>query len=469
MRTKAIILTLLLGLALAVGPIARAAVPDRTEEQVQLAPTAVLTGSQAELEAALREESSVAYKILVVDENPADRTAYLDEVLADWGWPAANEAFLVIFPQANYDIRFALGANFRASYLSVDEMLRLVRTEYLSRSRKDDASGALAALIRAVNRRMSHVGVNAYQERFDAMRRAIALIERQDVDGLLAMLHPDGLFALPPRVGLPETGLGPERARTTLSGLVQEAKPVIVAYNLSVDGQVTVAVKGLQAGLDLPAAGSEEARIKSTEMALITLKQVGRDWKLSGITVDTGGFMSDRIAADPAFQKPFAWYEVRQGESYSAGYGSLSGGQSNTTQQVTTRSLQEALAYLGEGANLPPSLDGKPMVVYRGFTVDYQPLTTSLMSLDPSFHGSYSPEGSHTGYIEFNADGWSVQVEHLTINGRPAMLVSADEKREGGWQNRSLFIEDGNWMYHLDDGLGNTERLMELAKTIPAN
>lgn len=466
MRKQAILLSLVLCATVSFGSLAWAAVPAKSQNRLQIESAKSLPGRQAELESALKEPSAIAYKLLVIDDNPADRTAYLDEVLAKWGWPAANEMLLVVFPKANYDIRFALGANFRLNHVSVEEMLGLVRSEYFTRSQHGDVYGGLAGLVRAVNRRLSPAGMNTDQARFEATRQAVALIANHDAEGLLAMAQPGGLHLAPYAVGLPDEGMSTEKALKALSALVHEATPEIVGYDLQNDGKFAVAVKGLEAGLEVPSTGSEDSRVTTTELALLTLRLYGSEWKLSSIAFDRSGLLVERIEKGQ-YQKPFAWFQVKEGgESYSTGYGSEPGGQTNTTQQKVTQSVAEAVTYLGQGVHLPAWLEGKPMVIHRGFTTDYAPLNASLMTTDPSFHASYSPVGKHTGYIE-PSSSYRVSYEHRTLNGRPALIIMADEQREGGWKHRYLLIEDGNWLYVLEDGTGNLERLLELAAAIP--
>ena len=114
-----------------------------------------LPGDVAALEAALAAEGPVQYKILVIDSTEGeDPTAYLDRVAAEWGVPGPDTLYLIIFTGDNYNMRFYMGANFRAAGVDVDEMLALVRTHYLAGKREGDVAGALADLIGAVNLRM---------------------------------------------------------------------------------------------------------------------------------------------------------------------------------------------------------------------------------------------------------------------------------------------------------------------------
>jgi hypothetical protein len=286
-------LTLILTATVGLSSLAvAAAVPEKSLTPVQMETAATLPGKPADLTDALKGPSPVGYKLLVVDENPADRTAYLDEVLADWEWPAAHEMLIVIFPKANYDLRFALGANFQESGVTVDEMLKLVRTEYFARSQKGDVYGGLAALAQSINKRMDSA---AFQEKVKAVEGAVAYIGLQDADALLAMAQPEGVHVVPYAVGLPEKGLSQEKALKALQGLVHEAKPEIVHYDLGGANQIAVCIRGLKAGFDLPASGTADSRVKSTELAQITLRRVGTEWKLATVAFDPQGVLTQRL------------------------------------------------------------------------------------------------------------------------------------------------------------------------------
>ncbi|HYF96084.1 MAG TPA: hypothetical protein VD969_28055 [Symbiobacteriaceae bacterium] len=130
-------------------------VPPKDRANVQADGLTGISGNVGEARAALAEPSAIRYKILVVtDSLPEDRTAYLDRVLAQWGWPDADQLLLVLFAEGNYDIRFAMGSDFGQQGVRVDEMLGYVRNVYLPELRKGDPGTALAAFVRAVNRRM---------------------------------------------------------------------------------------------------------------------------------------------------------------------------------------------------------------------------------------------------------------------------------------------------------------------------
>jgi len=460
MRKLAIALMLLL----TVGSTAWAAVPDRTPTPIQLV-NATLTGSTADLEAALAEPSSLTYKILVVDQNPADRTAYLDQVLTEWGWPTANEMLIVLFPQANYDLRFALGSAFKLNYISVDEVLALARAEYFPRKQKGDAAGGLASLVRAINRRMSPSGISEQQARFEGMRQVVAKLQLQDAKGLLELLDPAGLLVAPYAVGAPDNRLSQADSAQVLDALCKEARLEIIGYDLTAPNRVQVVVSGLQAGLEVPASGTPGNRIKTTDTVILTVINQNGAWRLSSVTMDPQDLLPKRIDAGD-FTKPFAWVTIEPAtESASWGFGSDPGSEANTTSQESTQSLTEAERLLGQGVQLPAWLEGSQMQISQVYSRDYRPLSASLMSLNPAFHASFSPVGRHVGSVKIDAN-WSVATESLVINGRPALLLSLDEKREGGWRHRYLLIEDGNWLYYLEDGLGDSATLIARAQEI---
>lgn len=132
-------------------------VPENLPEvALQNTTEAQLPGDAEALEAALSAEGPVRYKILVIDSPEGeDPTDYLDRVAAEWGLPGPDTLYLIIYTEDNFNIRFYMGADFRAAGVDVDEMLTLVRTHYLAGKREGDVAGALADLIGAVNRRMS--------------------------------------------------------------------------------------------------------------------------------------------------------------------------------------------------------------------------------------------------------------------------------------------------------------------------
>ncbi len=114
-----------------------------------------LPGDVNRLEQVLQAPGPVNYKVLVIDSTDGeDKTAYLDRVAGEWNHPGADTLLLVLFTADNYDIRFFMGANFRANGVTVEEMLGLVRSQYFTGVRLGDVAGGLVSLVEAVNQRM---------------------------------------------------------------------------------------------------------------------------------------------------------------------------------------------------------------------------------------------------------------------------------------------------------------------------
>lgn len=125
--------------------------PEKPEEPDLQIPE--LPGDMEALREALRAPSPITYTIVIAHDAPRemDKTAYLDQMLAEKGYPGKNEILLVLFPADNYNIRFAMGALVFDRKITLPQMLELVQTQYLTRSRQGDPAGGLAALINAIN------------------------------------------------------------------------------------------------------------------------------------------------------------------------------------------------------------------------------------------------------------------------------------------------------------------------------
>lgn len=189
-------------------------VPPKQEQALVHTAADPLPGDAKALEQALKAHSEVHYRILTVDDAGEDKTDWLDRVAAEWGEPRPDTLLLVIFARDNYDIRFYMGANFRSQDVTVDEMLKMVRTFYFPKSQKGDVAGGLASLVTEVNWRMGmhmefpsvdsrvtpeireaitrwaneFLTYNMSQAQTDAMRLAAA-----GLDGLGVVENPDGL------------------------------------------------------------------------------------------------------------------------------------------------------------------------------------------------------------------------------------------------------------------------------------
>lgn len=114
-----------------------------------------LPGDKEALRTALKAETPITYTIVIADApREMDKTAYLDQMLAEQGYPGKNEILLVIFPADNYNTRFAMGALVFDRKISLQQMLEMVQNQYLARSRRGDPAGGLADLINAINEKV---------------------------------------------------------------------------------------------------------------------------------------------------------------------------------------------------------------------------------------------------------------------------------------------------------------------------
>lgn len=130
----------------------RTSAPTANQEPAPTQELPQIAGDMAALKAALGESTPIRYRIAAATApRGADKTAYLEEMLGEKGYPGKNEVLLLVFPQDHYDIRFAMGALLFEKKLSVQSMLDLVRSHYFPKARAGDPAGGLADLIRAVN------------------------------------------------------------------------------------------------------------------------------------------------------------------------------------------------------------------------------------------------------------------------------------------------------------------------------
>lgn len=115
-----------------------------------------LPGDQAALKGALTEPSKVQYQVVTVDDTGGkDKDTYLDDLLAQRNWPEKSMLVLVVYTKENYDIRFAMGADFTEKQVGFEEILAFVRSSYLPKAKDGDPATGLATLIRSVNQRMA--------------------------------------------------------------------------------------------------------------------------------------------------------------------------------------------------------------------------------------------------------------------------------------------------------------------------
>lgn len=114
-----------------------------------------IAGDMAALKGALSEPSAVKYTIRVVaDTGGKDATAAFEGLEAQVGKLEPDVMLIAVFPGLNHDMRFALGAAFHQKQVTPEDVLTLVRSEFLPEARKADPATGLAKLIRSVNNRM---------------------------------------------------------------------------------------------------------------------------------------------------------------------------------------------------------------------------------------------------------------------------------------------------------------------------
>jgi uncharacterized membrane protein YgcG len=76
--------------------------------------------------------------VVIGDTAGAEREAYLDRLLEQWGWPESDQLLLVVYTRANHEIRFAMGSALRTSGVSVSDMVDLIHSAYEPEVRKGD-------------------------------------------------------------------------------------------------------------------------------------------------------------------------------------------------------------------------------------------------------------------------------------------------------------------------------------------
>lgn len=417
---------------------------------VQGEAVSAMQGDVPALKAALREPSAVTYKLMLAgDCKGCHRTEYLDRVLDLQGWPQADELLLIIFPGANHDIRFAMGANFRKEGVSVGEMVALLHERYFPHVHKGDPAAGLASLIRAVNQRMSPTDIRAGAR---VMRQTVAAMQAGDWQALAAMVGERGLIVAPYRVGAPEEGLKGEAQELALQQMLEGASPNIIAYDLRHPGAARVAVEGLNpAGL-------------ITATAMFSLQQrADRTWGLAYIVIDGRGDLLKELKAE-GFTLPFQWHTVVTGQmkGSSARWDRETPG--TVKESMETESLLGARQFLGEEVHLPDALEGNPIGLYREYDALGRLLLSGAGQHQVGFVVRLRPLGDHRVRAEYG-DVYDVKVESRTIAGRPARLIIVTNPQKGG-SSAELWLEDGLWVYELRDEVGNVDRLIRLAESL---
>jgi hypothetical protein len=245
------------------------------------------------------ESGPVHFTVLTVKGAGAeDRTAFLDQILQAWGWPAKGTILLVLFPDANHDIRFAMGPGFRQNGLTVDEMLTIIRTQYLPMAHKGDPDGALAALMQTVSQRM---GATAADPRLaNAVTKSWTLLLQNDVKALAAMASDKmtgepGVVIAPMDLELANPAIAGAALTEALGAMLKGSKPEVVAYR-GMESQILLMVKGLNP-VEITPTGGRPVRI--TDLVQIAFdRSADGSLKLLYVATDNGTFAEQIKNAD---------------------------------------------------------------------------------------------------------------------------------------------------------------------------
>lgn len=239
---------------------------------------------------------------------PDERTAFLDQVLAEWGWPGPNTMLLLHFPEANDDIRFAMGPGFRQNGLTVDEMLKLVRGQYLPAAHAGDIEGALNGLMQTISQRMGSTDTTvtvipaALSDATikNGVNKTWALLRNGDAKALAAtasakMTGEPGVVIAPLAKDLANPPIAGEALEKALAAMLEGAKPEVVAYR-SIESQLLLMVKGLNPAEVTPEGGSP---VKLTDLVQFAVDRAeDGSWKLLYIATDNGTFAETIEGAD---------------------------------------------------------------------------------------------------------------------------------------------------------------------------
>lgn len=137
--------------------------------------------------------------------------------------------------------------------------------------------------------------------------------------------------------------------------------------------------------------------------------------------------------------------------------------QAGETTYFDTTSLTKARSFLGVDVELPPSLEGLSMRVYREVEKNGELIMAGLSAPEPGFWARYRPNGDHSTQETYSSD-WQVVTEDTTLGGRPARLVTA--KGAKGNTQVEIWMVDGNWTYELRDDFGDMARLTKMAESM---
>lgn len=161
----------------------------------------------------------------------------------------------------------------------------------------------------------------------------------------------------------------------------------------------------------------------------------------------------------------FGWHSIKPAPP-DAGSGQASFAREasgNMELSITTHSLEEARQFLGNGAALPPALEGAELFLYREVDKEGKVLVIGLSAPSAGFWARFRPAGDHKLEASYGSD-LEVATEHRIIGGRPARLVSVTVKSARGKTIPELWLEDGNWVYEMRDDRGEMDRLIKMAE-----
>lgn len=230
-----------------------------------------------------------------------DRTALLVQILAQWGWPGPGEVLLIRFPDANHDIRFALGPGFSQKGLTVDAMLQLIRSQYLPTAKQGDPEGALQSLMESISRQYDPtVPVPSL---LNGLTKAWTLLLNHDSKSLALMASDKltgepGVVIAPMAKELANPAINGTELITALDRMLAASKPEIIAYR-SVESQLLLMLRGLNRVEITPEGGTT---VHVTGLVQIALdRSEDGSYKLLYIATDNGTFAD--VITGPEWQE----------------------------------------------------------------------------------------------------------------------------------------------------------------------
>lgn len=126
------------------------------------------------------------------------------------------------------------------------------------------------------------------------------LLNRGDAEALVRMVSQHGLAIAPYGLVIRETGLKDEDLSKTMTELVRGSETRVLAYDLSEEGRIGLAIKGLKRMEIQPAVGN---KVTMTSLAYMQLKLDAEGyWRLWLIAPDTYGLLTEAMDKPP-FQR----------------------------------------------------------------------------------------------------------------------------------------------------------------------